>query len=87
MLKFISADDSCKGEVINIGNPEEHTIIELAQMIKDLTNSSSPFEYHPLPADDPMKRFPDITKARRLLGWSPKIFLHEGLGKLLVHLN
>ncbi len=87
LLKFISADDSCRGEVINIGNPEEHMIIELAQMIKDITNSSSPFEYHPLPADDPMKRFPDITKARRLLSWSPKISLKEGLGKMIVHLN
>jgi UDP-glucuronate decarboxylase len=87
LLKFISADDSCMGEVINIGNPEEHTIIELAQMIKGITNSSSPFEYHPLPTDDPMKRFPDITKAQRVLRWSPKIPLKEGLGKMLMSLN
>nr|WP_319375365.1 UDP-glucuronic acid decarboxylase family protein [uncultured Methanoregula sp.] len=83
LLKFISADDACRGEVINIGNPEEHTVMELAHMIKTMTHSSSTFEFHPLPNDDPLKRYPDITKATRLLDWVPKISLQTGLDKML----
>jgi UDP-glucuronate decarboxylase len=64
---------------INIGNPVEFTIIELAQLITKLTNSSSPIEHLPLPQDDPTQRQPDITLARKTLGWEPKTPLEEGL--------
>lgn len=68
---------------INIGNPAEFTIIELAQLITKLTNSSSPIEHLPLPQDDPKQRQPDITLARNTLGWEPKIPLEEGLKKTI----
>lgn len=68
------------GEVFNLGNPEEFTIIELAQKIKTLTHSSSRLEPdHNHPEDDPLMRKPDITKAHEKLGWVPKISLEEGL--------
>ena len=65
---------------INIGNPAERTILEFAHEIKRLTNSSSEIVYEPLLSpDDPKQRRPDITKARNLLGWEPKVELEEGL--------
>lgn len=68
---------------INIGNPGEFTMLELAQLVLKLTGSKSPLKYEPLPADDPKQRCPDITKARTILGWSPKIPLEEGLKKTI----
>jgi UDP-glucuronate decarboxylase len=70
---------------INIGNPAEFTMIELAQTITKLTNSSSPIEHLPLPQDDPKQRQPDITLARNTLGWEPKIPLEEGLKKTIAY--
>jgi UDP-glucuronate decarboxylase len=70
---------------INIGNPAEFTMIELAQLITKLTNSSSPIEHLPLPEDDPKQRQPDITLARNMLGWKPKIPLEEGLKKTIAY--
>ncbi len=63
----------------NIGNPQEITIREFAQRVKTLTGSASPIVFKPLPQDDPKQRCPDITKAKSLLGWQPKISLEEGL--------
>ena len=63
----------------NIGNPDEFTIAEFAEVVKEMTGSSSKIEYHPLPEDDPKQRKPDIGKARKILGWEPKIPLREGL--------
>ena len=63
----------------NIGNPSEFTVIELAQMVIDLTGSRSIIQYNPLPVDDPRVRQPDISRARRVLGWEPKVSLKEGL--------
>jgi dTDP-glucose 4,6-dehydratase len=63
----------------NIGNPHEITIREFAQRVKDLTGSASAIVFKPLPQDDPKQRCPDITKAKSLLGWQPKISLEEGL--------
>ncbi len=63
----------------NIGNPDEFTIAEFAEVVKEMTGSSSKIEYHPLPQDDPKQRKPDIGKAREVLGWEPKIPLREGL--------
>ncbi len=64
---------------VNIGNPHELKIIELAKLIIELTNSKSKIIYNPLPIDDPKVRQPDITKAKKLLNWSPKVDLEKGL--------
>jgi len=71
------------GEVVNIGNPVEWTILELAEMIIDLTESESELTYQPMPPDDPTRRVPDITKAREKLGWEPKVELKDGLLKMI----
>ncbi len=65
---------------VNIGNPREMTILELAETIKKMTGSSSLIEYKPLPVDDPKVRQPDISLAREKLGWEPRVELEEGLG-------
>jgi len=66
-------------EPVNIGNPTEFTILECAQKVLDVTGSKSKLRYEPLPVDDPKQRRPDITKAKRLLGWEPKVDLENGL--------
>ena len=71
---------------INIGNPTERTMLEFAQQIKDLTHSPSEIVFRPLlTADDPKQRKPDITKAKTLLGWEPKVNLEEGLQKTIAY--
>lgn len=77
-IRLMNADDSVTGPV-NIGNPTEFTILELAQKVIELTGSSSKIVHQPLPQDDPMQRQPDITRARELLDWSPTIPLEQGL--------
>jgi len=77
--------EKTKGEVINIGNQEEHTILELSEMIIDLTGSNSKLVFKPLPIDDPTNRCPDITKAKKLLDWQPTIPLKEGLLRTIVY--
>ncbi|MEA2639921.1 MAG: UDP-glucuronate decarboxylase [Chloroflexota bacterium] len=68
------------GDVVNLGNPEEHTILEYARLIRDLCDSGSEVVFRELrTADDPSRRQPDITKARELLGWEPQVLLREGL--------
>lgn len=64
---------------VNLGNPQELTILEFAERIRTLTGSTAPLEFLPLPEDDPRQRQPDIAKARRLLGWEPRVSLNEGL--------
>jgi dTDP-glucose 4,6-dehydratase len=64
---------------VNIGNPNEFTILECAQVVLKITGSKSRIRHEPLPQDDPRQRRPDITKARKLLGWEPKIDLETGL--------
>lgn len=73
--------DNTKGEVINLGNPDERKISEIADIIKELTNSSSEIVNEPLPEDDPKERKPDISKAKDILGWEPKVNLEDGLRK------
>ena len=68
---------------INLGNPSEFKVIELAKKVIELTGSSSKIKFFPLPQDDPKKRRPDITKAQRLLGWHPEISLEDGLRKTI----
>ncbi|HMK46235.1 MAG TPA: UDP-glucuronic acid decarboxylase family protein [Methanocella sp.] len=67
------------GEVINLGNPEEMTVLDFARKIKAMTGSSSEIAFKPLPENDPMQRRPDITKAKKMLGWEPEVSLDEGL--------
>ena len=70
-------------EPVNIGNPQEMTLIDLAKRISRLTGSSSPIVFMPLPQDDPRVRQPDISRARALLGWEPRVEVDEGLGKTI----
>ncbi len=72
---------------INLGNPGEFTIMELARLVQSRTGSSSPIEYRPLPTDDPVRRQPNIDLARRTLGWSPKVSLDEGLGPTIAYFS
>ncbi|MHB1864248.1 MAG: UDP-glucuronic acid decarboxylase family protein [Gemmatimonadaceae bacterium] len=67
----------------NIGNPTEHTVTQLAELIKELTGSPAPIEHRALPQDDPRLRQPDITRARQLLGWEPQVPLREGLQRTI----
>lgn len=69
----------CKGQVLNLGSIHEITILELANKIRELTNSQSQITFHPLPIDDPQRRCPNINKAKSILGWEPKITLDSGL--------
>jgi UDP-glucuronate decarboxylase len=72
---------------VNAGNPSEFTMIELANEVLSLTGSKSPIVYKDLPGDDPKKRKPDITLARSVLDWEPKISLQEGLSKTIAYFD
>ncbi len=78
MIRLMNSDDGITGP-INIGNPGEFTILELAQKVIQLTNSKSKIIYMPLPQDDPMQRKPVIDLAKEKLGWEPKVALDDGL--------
>ncbi len=77
--------DGTKGQVINLGNPDEKTILEIAQIIKKITNSSSKIVFEELPEDDPKSRNPDISKANKLLNWQPKVLLEKGLRRTIAY--
>lgn len=72
-----------KGEVVNVGNPTETTIIDLAKKIIQITNSRSRITFHPRPEDDPQRRCPDIRKTKSILGWEPVVSLDEGLQRTI----
>ena len=78
LLALLDSDES---DPVNIGNPTEFTVKELAEVVVDIIDSDSEIEYHPLPVDDPTQRRPDITRARELLGWEPEIQLREGVAR------
>ena len=78
MIRMMNGPDEFIGPV-NLGNPDEFTILELAQLVLEMVGSKSKLIYMPLPADDPTKRRPDITLARKHLNWEPKVKLREGL--------
>ena len=80
---MIALAESGYHDPVNIGNPDEFTLLELAETIKELTGSSSEMVYEALPEDDPKVRRPDITLARDLLSWAPEVSLHEGLRRTI----
>ncbi|MDP1607839.1 MAG: SDR family oxidoreductase [Chlamydiales bacterium] len=82
--RLMNAPDSITGP-INIGNPEEFTVIDLAKLILDLTGSKSPLHFLPLPSDDPKQRRPNIELAKKLLDWQPTVPLKEGLLATIGH--
>lgn len=77
--------DSEVNEPVNLGNPVEHTVIYLAQMVIDMVGSGSVIDHRPLPEHDPTRRRPDITRATELLGWSPSVSLEDGLAATIEH--
>lgn len=83
-MRFMAAGHDVTGP-LNLGNPGEFTIAELAEKVIRLTGSSSKLVYHPLPEDDPKQRRPDISKAQALLGWEPKVPLEEGLERTIAY--
>jgi nucleoside-diphosphate-sugar epimerase len=80
VMRFIDVDYK---EPINLGNPNEFTILELANIVKKLTNSNSTIVFEPLPEKDPKRRRPDITRAKQILKWEPKVSLEDGLMKMI----
>lgn len=70
---------------VNLGNPEEYSVFELAQLIKELTGSPSPIVFRSLPEDDPRQRRPDIRLARTFLSWEPKVSVQEGLRRTIAY--
>jgi UDP-glucuronate decarboxylase len=82
LVRLMNSREDFTGPV-NLGNPDEFTMLELATTVLRLTGSKSSLEFRPLPADDPRKRQPDISLAVRELGWTPRIKLEEGLGSTI----
>jgi UDP-glucuronate decarboxylase len=85
-MKFMATPSDVIGPV-NLGNPDEFTIIDLARMVIDLTGSASKIVHQSLPHDDPKQRQPDIAKARELLGWKPTVPLAEGLKRTITYFD
>jgi UDP-glucuronate decarboxylase len=83
LMKLVSKY-STKGEVVNVGNTQEITILELAEKIKQTTQSKSSIEFYPLPKDDPKRRCPNIDKLKELVGWKPDVKFEEGLKKTVM---
>ncbi len=86
LLRLMGTPDEVTGPV-NLGNPGEFTILELAQKVIDKTGSRSRIEFRPLPENDPTQRQPDIGRARELLGWEPKVPLDEGLVRTIAYFD
>jgi UDP-glucuronate decarboxylase len=83
-LRFMRLEPPFPGP-INLGNPGEFTMLEVAEMVIDLTGSASRIVHAPLPSDDPLQRKPDIALAREKLDWEPTVQLREGLGKTIAY--
>lgn len=86
LMKLMSTDDQITGP-INLGNPNEFTIKQLAERVIELTGSSSKLVFNPLPEDDPKQRQPDISRASEILDWAPAIQLNEGLKKSISYFD
>ena len=85
LQKLMAKEDL--SDPVNLGNPEECSMVELAELIKELTGSRSEIRFDPLPPDDPVRRRPDISRARELLGWEPKVSRREGLAKTIEYFD
>jgi UDP-glucuronate decarboxylase len=85
-LRLMDSPDDITGP-INLGNPGEFTIRQLAELVLEMTGSRSKLEFRPLPQDDPTQRRPDIGKARELLGWEPTIPLRQGLERTIAYFD
>jgi UDP-glucuronate decarboxylase len=86
LVRMMATSDDVTGPM-NIGNPHEFTIGELAELVIEMTNSRSKLVFCPLPADDPRQRQPDITRASEILNWRPVVALREGLSKTIAHFD
>jgi UDP-glucuronate decarboxylase len=86
LIRFMNAAPGVKSPM-NLGNPEEFTILELAQLVIELTGSRSRLSFMPLPSDDPTQRCPNIDLARSELGWQPRVRLRDGLQKTIVYFD
>jgi dTDP-glucose 4,6-dehydratase len=80
---IIALAESGYHDPVNVGNPDEFTLQELAEIVRELTGSESEIVYEALPVDDPKQRRPDATLARELLGWTPEVALREGLRRTI----
>ncbi len=83
LLRLMSYEGDDCAEPCNLGNPEEYSMLQLAEVVQDLVGAQLPLERRPAPADDPLQRRPDIGRAKRNLGWEPKTGLREGLGRTI----
>jgi UDP-glucuronate decarboxylase len=79
----LASKEGLENPVVNVGNSKEISVLELAKIIISITGSNSTLSYHPLPEDDPRRRCPDISRAKKLLGWQPKVELEEGLKRFI----
>ncbi len=86
LIKLMNTSDEITGPV-NLGNPVEFTILELAEKVIKMTGAKSKILYNPLPQDDPKQRMPDISNAKRLLKWEPTVSLEEGLRKTISYFS
>jgi len=84
MVAMMESNDNITGP-FNVGNPQEVSMLELAELILSLTGSTSKLAFRPLPADDPQRRQPDITAAREMLGWKPRVRLEDGLKETIAY--
>jgi UDP-glucuronate decarboxylase len=84
LIRLMNTPDSVTGPV-NLGNPREFTVQQLAERVIALSGSTSRIEYRPLPQDDPVRRRPDISLAKRLLGWQPYVALEDGLVQTIAY--
>ena len=80
---MIALMNSNFSQPVNLGNPEEHSILDFAQIIKSLVGGNSEVVHYPIPEDDPRRRRPDIQRAKEHLGWEPKISMREGLNRTI----
>ena len=85
-IRFMDSDSGVTGP-INLGNPQEMTMIALAEEIIEISGSKSKIDFMPLPSDDPRQRRPDISNAKELLAWTPKVSTREGLAQTVRYFN
>jgi dTDP-glucose 4,6-dehydratase len=82
---LVALNESEVHDPVNIGNPNEMSLLEMAELVVEITDSRSEVVFEPLPVDDPQVRQPDITRAKQLLGWEPEVGLREGLVETVEH--